>query len=310
MKLRTKKRVYFLLAVLSSTSAFASPSSFLERASYNSNSQFITTSAASWGFDERAYGQAAITYSNTPVKIGSDRANDKYFIGLVSVGYAHENIALDLGLNASNASLSRIQAVGGAFGLTYLYSPDKETDYGEAALATSLHPQVYMQHEEQPPILWTRLGFLANSLKSSAITEGDNKGSQTAFTFDVYYPSNPELLLVGGMGFYSYDDTTGLFKNAFRDTNDAHANYANGTIQGLPRITAYFQANWAVSARDAFLPRYQLSQLQSESMRAHTFDLGWRHQFAKKIFVTPSYEHTVLGASNTSGIIFEFLYLF
>src|SRR5581483_6962305 len=152
---------------------------------------------------------------------------------------------------------------------------------------------------------WAHAAYIGNSMNSRALPDGANSGKETAFTLDLYHPFDPEFLLGFGMGFHSYDDKTGFFSVALQNATDIGLALLGTTLQGLPKLTFSLQATWQLAPRDAFLPRYQATELEKSSQWVHTIDLGWRHQFAKQWFFTPTYEATVQGSQTFTGFIID-----
>lgn len=287
----------------------ASQSSIQTRTSYNSERQQSYTIAGSWGFDERAFGNAAFTHARTPLGrfIGE---TDTFYQGVFGVGYAIDNLGFDLGFLTSSSPLTQTTTLGGYIGMTYIFSGEfaDPKEYGEQTLDL-LHSQIYEKKPEHPPIFWMRFGFAANSMRSDIVGDFNNSGKQTSFTVDGYYPMYDDLVLGGSLAFHGYDDSKGFFTNTQKNVTNIHVALLGATLQGLPKTSISVHAAWQLASRDTFTPRYSVTEIDASKRWSHTIDLGWRHQFNKHWFMTPTYEVSVQGARAFSGLIFELLYV-
>ena len=266
--------------------------------------------AGSWGFDPKAFANASFSHSRTIMS--SIGEIDTFYAGSIGAGYSLEYVNLDLGLFHSQSPLTKSSAIGGYLGLTYIYLPElSDGEEREEDPFEITHAQVFPSPPKKGSVLfWARLGYLGTSMTSKVLDDGANSGKDLGFTLDVFYPHSDKILLAAGGVLHNYDDTKGFFSGSMRNVNNMSIALAQGTIQGLPRATMYFQVSWGLAQRDTFIPRYSGTEIEYTRAWAHTFDFGWKHQFTKFLSVTPNYEHTLAYGRSVTGFILEVSYKF
>lgn len=293
----------------SAINSFASQSSFNQRLSFNSSRQFTTSTTGLWGIDDRSFASSTFTYQAAPTT--PDVGTDSFYQGALGAGYAIENFAFDAGFIFSYTNLPQIISLGGTLGLTYIFtSSDEDPSEYQAVALDALHSQFYTSHEKPLPVLWTRIGFTGNSMQSALLGSAGNSGKETALTIDVFYPFSEELLFGINAGFHGYDNNKGFFNKAFTGTITAEQLLLRSTLQGLPHNNFGAMSAWQLAPRDFLIPRYALTELDSSRKWSHTIDLGWRHQFSKNWFISPTYEISIYQAVSSSAVIFDLLYSF
>ncbi|MBI3544675.1 MAG: hypothetical protein HY075_15500 [Deltaproteobacteria bacterium] len=296
---------YLLFATIS----FASQSSIGQKVSFNSDRQITFLTSGTWGIDEKSFVAASFAHSRTPTFDGLD--TDTFYQGTLSIGYSVSNLAFDIGFNIAQSPLQRERTLGGSIGLTWIFVPSilDPDDYRELALRT-LHSQIYERKEEKAPLFWVRLGYLGNSMKTNIIEYPANSGKESAFSFDLYYPWSNELISSFSAGFHGYDNSRGFFDRSLQNTTDVETLLLTSTIQGLPHTTLALQSTWQLAPRDAIIPRYQATEIDSSRKWTHTIDLGWRHQFSPHWYLTPTYEVTMQLDQASTGVMTELYYAF
>lgn len=252
-----------------------------------------------------------MTYARTP----EDPAildTDTFYQGTLTIGYAVHNIAFDAGFNASRSPLQEARVLGFTFGITYVYVPEDadSDDYKDQAL-TALHSQIYFNEPQKPPLFWVRMGYIGNTLRSNLLPAPNSTGTEAAFSFDAYYPYSPELMLSLGASFHGYDDNNGFFDRALKNTTSSEIQLLASTIQGLPHTSIVLQATWLiVSPFDSLVPRYQATEIDSSRQWSHTIDIGWRHQFSKHWYLTPTYEVSMYQGLPSTAVLGDIVYAF
>lgn len=270
--------------------------------------------SGTWGLSDKTFAASSFTFQRTPAP--GTGSSDRYFQGTLGFGYSFNNMALDAAFIYASTPLEGTTSVGFSVGYTYLFVPGglDASEYSDQAL-TAAHTQIYEnletdQHENQDPLFWIRIAYNGNSMSSTLLDDAENSGKETSLTIDGYYPFSQDLLLSAGVGFYSYDDSKGFFDRALENAVTAQQLLLQSTLQGLPHTTISLQASYQITARDAGIPRYQATEIDSTRTWSHTFDLGWRHQFTKQWYLSPLYEVTLEGATTESGVILELLCVF
>lgn len=303
----TAVSVAFVL--LNAPFSIASQSSITQRFGFNSAEQLSLITSGSWGINDQTFVNGSFVYSKTPIPF--TELTDTFYLGTVGAGYAVQNIAFDVAFQYSTSPLTKIMSLGGSLGITYIFIPEGASaeDYSKDALG-ALNQQIYEKNEEQPALFWLRAGYTGNTMTSGLVNFSNNRGQETSFTFDFFFPYTEELLLNAGVGFHGYDNSRGFFDKAFENMTTIEQALLQSTLQGLPRTTASIGGTWQLASRDAFLPRYQATEIDSSRTWAHTLNLGWRHQFAKAFYMTPIYEVSVQDAQANTGVVMELLFTF
>ena len=157
------------------------------------------------------------------------------------LGYAMGNIALDLGAQLSQSPLTQIYSFGGQVGVTYIHineSSDPES-HADQALGL-LHQQTYGPKGDQTPVFWARVSYTASKMQSKLLDDPNNKGEESIFALDAFYPAAADLLIGAGFALFGYENKGGLFTNALKTTSDTNLFLLGATIQGLPNSSFHF----------------------------------------------------------------------
>lgn len=299
-----------LITLLIAPLSRASQSSIEQRFSFNSDRQLGSITSGAWGINDQSFLNGSFVHTRSPSTVIAG-VHDTFYQGGLGAGYAINNIAFDIGFQISKSPLTETSSIGGSFGFTYIFIPPgaNAEDYEPDALSVS-RAQVYQKPQEQPPLFWVRFGYTGNSMSSDVVGFPNNVGKETGFTFDGYYPVNDDILVNIGLGFHGYDDSRGFYSLALENVTTAKQLLLLSTIQGLPHSNISLGLTWQYTQRDALVPRYQGTEIDSSRQWAHTIDLAWRHQFSKNWFLTPTYEATVYQATASTGLLLGLLYIF
>lgn len=261
-----------------------------------------------WGASQATYLNGGLVFSRTPVT--GTRAVDTYYQANLGLGHAIDNIAFDAGFIGSVSPLTAVLSKGGYIGATYIVVKDTidPATHSDNALML-LRTQIYPEPDNQP-LFWVRVGFAGNTMSSRLVSTPDNNARGTIFSLDATYPVNPELTVGAGLSLFGYDSKSRrFFSEAQRHSSTLGRYMLGATVQGLPHSVATVNFSQTITNRDTFVPRYSATELDATRTWTHTIDLGWRHQFTKKFFLTPTYELTIQGNRAFTGFLLDFMHM-
>ena len=301
--------VLTLSLLLMGLNAAANQSSIESKTGYNSSRQFSASLSGTWELGDKAFTDLSLTHTRSPAD--TIARTDSFTQLSLGAGYSVDYLGFDAGFNLARQPLEQIHSIGGYFGITYFYSASDQPPNDEASENTQLlHTQTYSKPSLLLPVFWIRTGYAINSITSDLLLGPDDGGKDTTLSIDGFYLVNDELVLGSGIGVHFYEQKRNLFKSFIQNSNNVYLNLLTNTVLGYPKTTFNLNANWQLAPRDSLLPRYQATEIETSRDWIHTVDLGWRHQFTKHLYMTPTYEISFQSMMAYTGLLFSLLYVF